>query len=777
MNLHSPSEGLFTLINRIKLLKNIGTFDSVSEGAKLLLSQLTLIYGENGRGKTALAAVLRSLGTGDPAPVLERKRLGAKHPPEVVIESDIGTLDAVFKDGQWKCCPQKIHVFDDMFIDRNICSGLEVGSSHRENLHGVVIGPKGVELNEKIRRLIDRVEEHNRAIRKSRQAILPFLGHGNLTVDQFCSLEPIPDIDDKIREMRQKIDAHDNSEEVLARPELVAFELPDLNIPMVRGILRKSLPDLELEAEEQIKDHIAALGTGGEKWISDGMRYVANHAGDGDCPFCGQDMSGSALLGHYRAYFSQAYSQLKEAIGAQREEIMTNHGSTVRITFEQKARSNSEQRSFWANYTDVPELSINTTAINSSWAKAVNAIDLLLARKVASPLEPIELDEQTLVTVNAYRAQRDHVLTVDRNIEETNKKILDVKQGATNGDIQGARDALVHLKEVKRRHAPGVAELCETHLGQLDEKRRTEHERNLAQDDLDSYTAEIFDAYQEGINRYLKNFNCGFELVKLTPVGDRYARRVNYSIGIHGSSVPVGGGSLTPAEPSFGNTLSAGDRMSIALAFFFESVRRLPDLNSTVVVLDDPISSLDAHRTSNTVDEILQLTAEAGQVIVMSHNNELLCSMWGKTGDSCCTALEIARFAEGSTLSHWDVAAKAEAEHDRRHSRLLAYTQSSAEDRFEVARSIRPHLERYLRTVCPGEFPAGSVLGEFVNRCRQRQGTADPILNESRIGRLDKLVKYANRFHHDTNRSWQTELINDQELLGFVQGTLHFTGP
>lgn len=53
-------------IDRLKLLRNIGQFDSVDTGAHLDFSKLTLIYAENGRGKTTLAAVLRSVGIADP---------------------------------------------------------------------------------------------------------------------------------------------------------------------------------------------------------------------------------------------------------------------------------------------------------------------------------------------------------------------------------------------------------------------------------------------------------------------------------------------------------------------------------------------------------------------------------------------------------------------------------------------------------------------------------------------------------------------------------------
>jgi hypothetical protein len=39
---------------------------------------------------------------------------------------------------------------------------------------------------------------------------------------------------------------------------------------------------------------------------------------------------------------------------------------------------------------------------------------------------------------------------------------------------------------------------------------------------------------------------------------------------------------------------------------------------------------------------------------------------------------------------------------------------------------------------------------------------------------LRDLLDYANRFHHDTNAAWETETINDQELLDFSMRTLTF---
>ena len=59
------------MLDRIQLLRNVGQFNSVNAGAQLPLSKFSLIYAENGRGKTTLAAILRSLSTGDPISILE----------------------------------------------------------------------------------------------------------------------------------------------------------------------------------------------------------------------------------------------------------------------------------------------------------------------------------------------------------------------------------------------------------------------------------------------------------------------------------------------------------------------------------------------------------------------------------------------------------------------------------------------------------------------------------------------------------------------------------
>ena len=46
------------MLENFQLLRNVGQFDSVATGAQYPLTKLSLIYAENGRGKTTLAAEL-----------------------------------------------------------------------------------------------------------------------------------------------------------------------------------------------------------------------------------------------------------------------------------------------------------------------------------------------------------------------------------------------------------------------------------------------------------------------------------------------------------------------------------------------------------------------------------------------------------------------------------------------------------------------------------------------------------------------------------------------
>jgi len=319
-----------------------------------------------------------------------------------------------------------------------------------------------------------------------------------------------------------------------------------------------------------------------------------------------------------------------------------------------------------------------------------------------------------------------------------------------------------------------MAALCTEYLNEKTAKATTEQQREDAKRALGRHRSTIFPAYQSAINDYLQRFYAGFQLGSVAARDTGTGPTCNYNVVINNTSVRVAGGTQAPGEPSFRNTLSSGDRNTLALAFFFASLDQDPDLDSKIVVIDDPITSLDDHRSLTTVQEVRALTTRAQQVIVLSHDKRFLCRIWENANKRTRSALAVARDGNGSTMAHWNVNDDCLTEYDRQHERLRNYARANTGNSRQVAQDIRHVLEGFLRRACPEHFLPGEVLGDFRRKIRNRQPSDPEILPVAVVAELDSISEYANKFHHDTNPGWETEAINDAELRGWVERTLTF---
>lgn len=761
------------MIRRVRLLRNIGQFDSVDTAATIALGRLVLVYAENGRGKTTLAAVLRSLASGDPIPIIERRRLAAAHAPHVVLDCDGGPPDAVFQDGHWNRTLSELVVFDDVFVDANIHSGLAVEARHRQNLHELVLGARGVELSRRIQGLVERTEGHNRALREKAAAITEEMRQG-LSVDDFCVLPALQRVDAEIEATERALAAAREQNAVRTTALFESIVLPSFDTAAIDRILDRSLDDLDAAAEARVRAHVSTLGADGEQWLAEGMQRVSREGMEGACPFCAQDLKGSALIAHYRAYFSAAYRELKADTAEALSGIRRTHSGDVHAGFERAVRVAGERRAFWSRFCDVQEIQVDTARVVRAWNAARDAVMAALSAKQASPLERRTLDQQAREAIAAYDALRQEVSRLSDALLAANDRIRVVQEQAAGANPETIARDLARLRATRNRHTPEIAALCAAYLEEREAKAQTERERAEAKAALDEYRANAFPASQTAINVYLRRFNAGFRLDRVTSTPTRGGPTCTYDVVINERPVPIGGGTPEEGEPSFRNTLSSGDRNTLALAFFFAALDQDPDLRRKVVVIDDPISSLDDHRSLTTVQEVRRLAERAGQVIVLSHDKRFLCRIWTGASPTMRTALEIVRDGEGSTLRTWDVAEDSITEHDRRHMRLREFVDSGTGDQREIARDIRPHLEAFLRVACPEHFPPGRLLGPFLGLCHQRVGQPNEILDEAATQELGELTEYANRFHHDTNPAWETEVINDAELRSFVERALAF---
>jgi wobble nucleotide-excising tRNase len=593
------------LINRLQLLRNIGLFDSVSDGATIPLAGLTLCYAENGRGKTTVAAILRSLATGDPLPVAERRRLSAQHPPHVVLDCSGGPPAAIFQSNAWNRTFADMAVFDDVFIDQNVYSGLAVEPEHRQNLHDLILGSRGVALNKRLQELVTQIEVHNSKLR-IKAAAIPAAERGALSVDDFCAQPSRADIDRAIQSAERNLAAAHEQDPIRNTAVFDSVTLPAFDVSAIERILQEDLPALNAAAAARVQEHLASLGQRAEAWIEEGMRRVP-HVRQGDatpCPFCGQDLSGSELITHYQAYFSDEYASLQRRVSETLAAINRAHGGDVPAGFERAVRIMGERREFWSRFCDVPDANVDTAAIARDWRSAREEAVAALTAKRGSPLEPLNLSNEAKDSIYRFETHRSSIIALNQRLQQANAAIRLVKEQASTANPATLAADLTHLKAIKARHTPAIEALCTDYLAEKAAKGATEQLRDQDRVALDQHRTTAFPGYQTAINLYLRQFNAGFRIDRVTSANTRGGPTCTYDVIINNTPVPVARAEDVPGEPSFRNTLSAGDRNTLALAFFFASLDQNPTLTNKVVVIDDPISSLDEHRALTTVQEI-----------------------------------------------------------------------------------------------------------------------------------------------------------------------------
>jgi wobble nucleotide-excising tRNase len=766
------------MIDRIQLIRNVGQFDSVSSGAALGLARLTLVYAENGRGKTTLAAVLRSLATGDPILIAERRRLQASHPPHVVLVCAGGPPDAMFQNGSWNRTLSDLVIFDDLFIDQNVHSGLAVAAGHRQKLHELILGAGAVSLNQQLQQRIDRIEIHNATLRQAADAI-PASERAGLPVDDFCALPQRADIDAAIEATEQNLAAANQQDLIRNFSAFDGIRLPGFPVSDIEGILDQSIQSLDVTALQQVQRRLAELGRDGERWVAQGMIGLSpeGRAMDAEsCPLCAQDLSASPIIGLYRAYFSAEYANLKQRVEGLRSMLGGESLGMNQAAFERAIRVAVERRQFWSQFTSIPEIAVDTAMIVRDWQAAHQVLADAASRKASAPLEHVQIGDEARAGLAQYESHRGAIRLLSDSLQSANSNIQLVKERAATSDAATIAADLTQLKAVRARHSPSIESLCAVYLAEKAAKTVTEQERDQIRGSLNTHRTSVFSSYQTAMNVYLQRFYAGFRLDSVTFSNTRGGPTCTYNVLINNTPVNVSS-EPTPGEPSFRTVLSSGDRNTLALGFFFASLDQDNAIGQKTVVIDDPISSLDDHRALTTIQEIRRIADRAGQVIVLSHNKSFLCRIWEGSDQSLRTAVQISRDGTGSTIQPWDVDRDCITEHDRRHEMLREYLSSGGPNARDVAVAIRPVLEAYFRVTCPRYFPPGTLLGPFLNTCTERIGPADQILDTQQVQELGDLIEYANKFHHDTNAACETEQINDLELNGFVHRTLDFARP
>lgn len=761
------------MIEKFISIKNIGRFRDCSPRGDVCFRKLNLLFAENGRGKTTLCAILRSLQTGQHEFISERKTLGVADSASVQIRLNRSTIN--FGNDIWSATHPDLAIFDSVFVHDNVYAGDYVDHDHKKNLYRVIVGAQGVKLAKQIEELDSKIRDANNEIRTKKEAVSRTLPNG-VTFEAYLKWQPAENIENKIQQKNKEITnlqrTLEKATEIQSKGLLSKIALPDFPSDFLT-ILAKQLADITTDAETRVRQQIAShqMGTQGETWLSQGLGFIANDK----CPFCGQGITGIELIAAYRSHFNVAYKNLKQEVAQLTQRVINSIGESSLNPVQQTLSSNLTLVEFWKQFTEVALPSFAFEDARTKYATLLNLASALAQRKQQSPTEPITPGDDFQSALNEVTTLRESVEAYNAAEDSANMLINKQKTAAQQGaSINALKKELADLEAKKKRFEPEVVKACKEYQDALTTKNDLEQQKSDKRDRLDQYCRQIIQTYENAINTYLDQFHTGFRITNSRHQYTGGTPSSLYQIQINNCVVNLGDSRTQPGTPCFKTTLSSGDRSALALAFFLAAMNHDSDIGNKIVVLDDPFTSQDRFRRTCTQQLIRQLASVAKQVIVLSHDPFFLRLVWENYPASDIKCLQMCRSCDNTIIGEWDIDAETQSTYMKNYSVLLNFYRDRKGASLEIARSIRPFIEKLYRVRFPGHFQPDEWLGNFIEKIRMASDNDGLSHAKADLAEIEAINDYSKKYHHDPNADLET--ISVDELHGFVKRTLRFVG-
>lgn len=763
------------MLERIEEIQGIGLLHNVN-GKKFGLHKAALIYSDNGRGKSTLASILRSASTGEGSSIAERRTIDGTLAPKVVFQFGSGHK-VTYANGGWAERRSEIFVFDVDFIEKNVHSGGAVSAGHRKNLLEFALGAAAVSAR--------KLEVQTTAAASAATALVNQLTgqlagyHQGLSLSEFEKLAAVNDTDTQIEALQKRIVAANSITSILSKPVPSPAQQPHVDLNALFAILAKSLDDIENDAEKLVNSHVAHVNkVGTEAWLSAGQNFDNGTT----CPYCAQDTSGIALVRAYRTHFNAAYAELKKQVAVLERGIEARLGADIVESFASSVATATAIASAWVTEVKTAPIVFDKTIASARLTELREFLLQLAAQKQANPTASIANAADKGKAENLWRE-------VVAGMSESNQQIVTAKsvveQFRNNLAKENAaqlQGQILRLQVSKRRLEPIVIEMFAKLTSAKLEATDADKKKKKAREDLEVLMSTVIGKFEKSINALLKKFGATFQIEKMNTNFRGGAPRSEYGLSLRGKSVPLDGGT-----PKFSTALSEGDKRTLGFAFFIATTLADPDLANSVIVIDDPMCSLDVNRRHHTKTVLKQLHDKAEQLIVLAHDpyfiRDIRDELTSKDGQSKISILQL-RYSDNdySDLDLFNVDQECESPYYRHHRMMSEFCATGTHEIREVAKAIRPFLEGYLHRRFPGLLPKDQMFGGILTFIRDATAPHPAVHAQPLTIELQEINGYAGQFHHDTNPgNADTVPVVATELKGYCQQALHIvhsgTGP
>lgn len=591
------------MITQIKKIKGFGVFDNYSAPAgSPIFGRFNVIYGENGSGKTTLSRLLACLQAGT-------------HPDHPALEFSVETESGPLTHGQNFL--RKVRVFNSDFVDANI------GRFDGPLRHILILGEENKAIAEDLKAEIATRDERLATIQTQNAALTKQEAEkgkvfskiaqtiGEATSGSTLRTYRKPDAEAAFAELSEnskslsdeELEAHRatvHQEEMPAVGALTqpAIQQPDGTPPIgvvaaAGGAAERAGILTNRTAQSAVIERLASKPAVAA-WVEDGIKLHKEH-GSESCEFCQQTLPATRLQA-LAEHFSTEDQKLKEDIEAERLSLARIREALGRFKLPDRLALYSELR---ADYdTAIEAVGKQTSMLVEKLDEIDAALKVKLTQRTTS-YEPTMVSDTERLTA-ALQAVADIL------------KRHDAKTSAFDAEKANARNAveahyLLTIRDQVKEQSDSIAALkAEIHLltnggNGLPDKRSL---ADLSQSIIDKQ-AKVSNEHAGGadLTDHLKQFLGRTDL--------------RFESGADGYRV------LRCGKPA--KRLSEGEKTAIAFLYFLVQLKDQDfDLAEGVVVIDDPISSLDASAIYQAFSFLKNSVQGVKQLFIFTHNFEFL---------------------------------------------------------------------------------------------------------------------------------------------------------
>jgi len=797
------------MFKRIKTIKNVGRFINCPNTQ---LGKIVLIYGPNCYGKSTLSDIFRSLNTRNPEFILKRKSIGQNvSDPEVsltfITDQSGSENEIIFVNNLWQLSNfnYQIEIFDSRFIENNVFTGLTISRPNKENLTNLILGEQSVDLARQIKTLKKKYFEKSKEIGDLEDLLKRELGvlDLGLSLEELIQIEKPTDIAvvksriASLQEAKRRIEKSVvEKDKIISLEGLKKLSVPDCFSPIekIKDLLQKDFQTLDDNAYkklgEHIKNHIAKRNGKEEQWIKEGVRTYLKTDQEKiettNCPFCSQLLGPvKNLIQIYQTLFSDEYEEFCEEIETQLDTELKQLEKSNGLLNDAKILISNNFANL-QKYREYIEKSDND-AIESVEEKgkiakdAISSLQTLISEvkkeiytkqqeKIRKPFLKIE----TTPNLEEVRNQQDSLCSAfeeyNGSIETISESLNELKEKSKKNELGIELEKILKSlrnSEIKIKRYELSSDIDKLLLLRL-ERKELEAKKEEAQNKLEQNNCTFVDQYFKETTAIFNGLgSVGF---KIKPCYTRRGGQPVYETTVEFNEEEI-------RDDRISYVFSDADRRALAFSIFLARIKKKSedDLKNTIIILDDPVTSYDDNRISQTFIQIKSLAISCRQIIILAHHSRFLLNTYGKLKNMTETNvnfLEIKREMEGSIFGICDdpeTRLDPYAQEIEKVQRFI--TGDSSINATDVRRSLRPILQKELewRYRRPLKGVSYKGLGALVDKLKERNIIKDDLASE--IYAFNDVLR---EDHHDVDQSQVEDTRNlAQSVLDFVYQKLN----